>query len=79
MDKEYRLLKGMLEVNRQLYRKGHFEFLEYLDNHEVITNKLKNSILSYEQFEILKLIEIDDEVCLKNFNIGISILKLNYN
>ena len=78
-DKEYKLLKGMLERNRELYQKGHFEFLEYLDNHEVITKKLKNSILSYEQFETLKLIEIDEETCLKKFSVGINILKLNFN
>lgn len=78
-DKEYRLLKSMLERNRELYKKGHFKFLEYLDNHEIITKKLKSSILSMEQMETLTLATIDEETCLKKFNIGINILKLNFN
>lgn len=71
-DQEYRLLKSMLEINRQLYKRDELKFLEYLDNHEILSKKLKNSILSMEQIEIL--IQIDEEVSVQKFNLGMNLL-----
>lgn len=48
-DREYILLKSMLENNRELYKKGEYNFLQYLDNHKKISKRLKKSILSMEK------------------------------
>ena len=48
-DREYILLKSMLEKNRELFKKGDYNFLQYLDNHKKISKKLKKSILVLER------------------------------
>lgn len=78
-DREYNLLKKMSKKNRHLYKIGDIQFEEYIDNHQVITEQIKNSILLMEQVQILKLATLDDETCLQRFKQGIMMLKINFN
>lgn len=78
-DREYALLKKMLEKNRNLYKAGRIEFEEYLENHMIITKQLKSSIISMEQVGMIRLAILDDETCLGRFKQGVMMLKVELN
>ncbi|SHF16552.1 hypothetical protein SAMN02787073_1578 [Chryseobacterium vrystaatense] len=78
-DPEYLLLKTMLNSNRCLFKKGDIEFPEYLENHLLIMNKLKKSIIKMEEndYNFLKNIETDKSI--EKFRKGIHIVRYNLN
>lgn len=78
-DHEYLLLKKMLDKNRRHYKKGIIEFSEYIENHLLLINKLKLSIIRMEKIDIDYLIAIDLDESLEKFRKGILIVKYNLN
>ncbi|RMZ60033.1 hypothetical protein D1632_10605 [Chryseobacterium nematophagum] len=80
-DREYILLKSMLHNNKALYKNGKLTFSEYLDNHLLIMDKLKLSIIRMEKndFDFLSSINLKKNDPLKEFKKGMSILKYNLN
>lgn len=79
MDHEYLLLKKMLDKNRRHYKKGIIEFPEYIENHLLLINKLKLSIIRMEKIDVDYLIAIDLDESLEKFRKGILIVKYNLN
>lgn len=61
---EFLLLEKLLEKNRRLFRKDIIEADEYIDNHDMIMEKLKNSIFKIESssLKILYGLDIDDSI-----------------
>ncbi|MCE4064297.1 hypothetical protein LXM63_04270 [Chryseobacterium gleum] len=61
---EFLLLEKLLEKNRRLFRKDIIEAEEYIDNHDMIMEKLKNSIFKIESssLKILYGLDIDDSI-----------------
>ncbi len=61
---EYLLLEKLLEKNRRLFNKDVIDVDEYIDNHEMLMEKLKNSIFRIESSDMkfLQGLEIDESV-----------------
>ena len=78
-DREYLLLKKMLDKNRRLYKKQTIEFHEYIDNHLLLINKLKLSIIKMETIDLEYLVAIDLDESIEKFRKGILIVKYNLN
>lgn len=78
-DPEYLLLKKMLDKNRRLYKKQTIEFPEYIENHLLLINKLKLSIIKMEKIDLNYLVAIDLDESLEKFRKGILIVKFNLN
>ncbi|WP_288446175.1 hypothetical protein [uncultured Chryseobacterium sp.] len=64
INSEYLLLEKLLDKNRRLFRKDIIEAEEYIDNHDMIMEKLKNSIFKIESsdLKILRGLDIDDSI-----------------
>lgn len=78
-DHEYLLLKKMLDKNRRHYKKRIIDFPEYIENHLLLINKLKLSIIRMEKIDVDYLIAIDLDESLEKFRKGILIVKYNLN
>lgn len=64
INSEYLLLEKLLEKNRRLFKKDIIQSEEYIENHDLIMNKLKNAIFRIEisDFKILQELEIDESL-----------------
>lgn len=78
-DNEYLLLKKMLDKNRRLYKKRKIEFPEYIENHLLLINKLKLSIIKMETVDLNYLVALELDESIEKFRKGILIVKYNLN
>ncbi|OBW43537.1 hypothetical protein AB670_00067 [Chryseobacterium sp. MOF25P] len=78
-DPEYLILKKMLEKNRRLFQTQVIDFIEYIDNHLMIMERMKKSIIKFESSDFNFLAAIDTEECIDKFRKGIMIVKVNLN
>lgn len=77
--REYLILEKMLEKNRRLYKKGSFDFPEYIENHDAIMKQLKKEIFNVSSADLNFMIAIDTDECIDKFRKGIMIVKFNLN
>lgn len=78
-DPEFLILKKMLEKNRRLFQTEAINFTEYIDNHLMIMERMKKSIIKFETSDFNYLAAIDTEDCIHKFRKGIMIVKVNLN
>jgi hypothetical protein len=78
-DREYLLLKKMIEKNRRIFKKDVIDYDEYFENHTVLMEKIKSSILKMNNCDIDFLAAIDLDDCLERYRQGMMIVKFNMN
>ncbi|MDF2931265.1 MAG: hypothetical protein K0R36_596 [Chryseobacterium sp.] len=78
-DQEYLMLKKMIEKNRRLFKKEIIDYDEYFENHNMLMEKIKDSILLMNNCDISFLAAIDLDDCLEKYRKGIMIVKFNMN
>lgn len=78
-DREYLLLKKMIEKNRRLFKNDTIEYDEYFENHTMLMEKIRNSILKMNNCDVNFLAAIDLDDCLERYRKGIMIVKFNMN
>lgn len=78
-DPEYLLLKKMIEKNRTLYKKNKIDYDEYFENHIMLMDKIRLSILKMNNCDMNFLAAIDVDDCLERYRKGIMIVKFNMN
>jgi len=69
----------MLDKNRRLYKSHKIGFQEYIENHLLLIEKLKSSIVRMENLDFNFLTAIDLDESIEKFRKGILIVKYNLN
>lgn len=76
---EYEILDRMLQKNRRLFQMKLIESEEYIENHDLIMERIKNVIVQFEKhdLQVLQKMDLDDSV--ERFRKEIFIVKYNLN
>lgn len=76
---EYLLLEKLLEKNRRLFKKDIIEADEYIDNHDMIMERLRIAIFKIEKNDLKILQGFDIDESLSRFRNEIFIIRHSMN
>lgn len=78
-DREYLLLKKMIEKNRRLFKNDIINYDEYFENHNMLMEKIRKSIIQMNNCDLNFITAIDLDDCLERYRKSIMIVKFNMN
>ena len=73
------MLKKLIEKNRKLYKKAIIDYDEYFENHMILMEKIKKSIVRISEQDMNFIATIDMDDCVERYRRSIMIVKFNMN